>query len=162
MKIYIASDHGGYEYKGELKKYLKGKGYQVEDMGAHELDPKDDYTDFVFPLAVRVSKESALRRLPPEADRQGEHVFGIIFGRSGNGEQIAANKVKGIRAVLCLNETMAKKAREHNDANVLSLGADYIDLPTAKKVVDVFLKTPFSEAERHSRRLGKISKYEST
>ncbi|MCH7641052.1 RpiB/LacA/LacB family sugar-phosphate isomerase [Patescibacteria group bacterium] len=156
MKVYFASDHGGFEYKEELKKYLKGKGYQVEDMGAHELNPKDDYTDFVFPLALRVSKESALRQA------QGKEVFGIVLGRSGNGEQIAANKVKGIRAVICLNETMAKKAREHNDANVLSLGADYIDLPTAKKVVDVFLKTPFSEAERHSRRLGKISKYEST
>jgi ribose 5-phosphate isomerase B len=148
MKVYIASDHGGFEYKEELKKYLKGKGYEVEDMGAHELDPKDDYTDFVFPLAMRVSKE--------------EGSFGIVLGRSGNGEQIAANKVKGIRAVLCLNEVMAEKARDHNDANVLSLGADYVDLETAKKVVEVFLETPFSEAERHVRRIGKITNYEET
>jgi len=148
MKIYLASDHGGFEYKEELKKYLKGKGYEVEDMGAHELDPKDDYTDFVFPLAMRVSKE---------ADSMG-----IVLGRSGNGEQIAANKIKGIRAVLCLTEVMAKKAREHNNANVLSLGADYIDLKTTKKIVDAFLTTPFSEAERHKRRIDKISSYEAS
>ncbi|MFV1917110.1 MAG: RpiB/LacA/LacB family sugar-phosphate isomerase [Patescibacteria group bacterium] len=146
MKIYIASDHGGFEYKEELKNYLKGKGYEVEDTGAHELDPKDDYTDFVFPLAMRVSKEAGS--------------MGIVLGRSGNGEQVAANKVKGIRAALCLNETMAKKARDHNDANVLSLGADYIDLETAKKVVEVFLETQFSNAKRHKRRLRKVSDYE--
>lgn len=146
MKVYIASDHGGFEYKKELIKYLKGKGYDVEDMGAEVLDPKDDYTDFVFPLAMRISKEVGS--------------MGIVLGRSGNGEQIAANKVKGIRAVICLTETMAQKAREHNDANVLSLGADYVDLETAKKVVETFLKTPFSNAERHSRRIRKISDYE--
>lgn len=145
-KVYIASDHGGFEYKKELKKHLKTKGYEVEDMGNVELDPKDDYTDFVFPLAIRVSNE--------------KQSFGIVLGRSGNGEQIAANKVKGIRAVLCLNERMAEKARDHNDANILSLGADYIDIDTAKKVVETFLKTPFSEGERHARRLRKINDYE--
>lgn len=145
MKVYLASDHGGYKYKEELKKYLAEKGYEIEDMGNTELDPKDDYTDFVFPLAVRVSKEEGSR--------------GIVLGRSGNGEQIAANKVKGIRAVLCLSEKMAQKAREHNDANVLSLGADYIDLGTVKKIVGAFLTTPFSGKERHKRRLSKISKY---
>lgn len=150
MKVYIASDHGGYKYKEELKEYIRDKGFEVEDMGTHELDPKDDYPDFVLPLAEKV----ALRRA------QGENDFGIIFGRSGNGEQIAANKVKGIRAALCLNEQMAQKAREHNDANILSLGADYIDLETAKKIAETFLKTPFSEDKRHKRRLDKISKYE--
>ena len=146
MKIYIASDHGGFEYKEELKRFLKDKGYEVEDMGAHELNPEDDYPDFVLPLAERVSKEHGS--------------FGVVLGRSGNGEAIAANKVKGIRAALCSNEIMAKMAREYNNASVLSLGAEYIDLETAKKVVEVFLKTPFSNEERHSRRLRKISDYE--
>lgn len=146
MKVYIASDHGGYKYKEELKEYIRDKGFEVEDMGTHELDLNDDYPDFVIPLALRVA--------------QGKQDLGIVIGRSGNGEQIAANKVKGIRAALCLTEVMARKARDHNDANVLSLGADYIDLETAKKVVDKFLETPFSEAERHKRRLEKISNYE--
>ena len=145
MKVFIASDHGGFEYKEELKKYLSGKGYEVEDMGAYELNPEDDYTDFVFPLAKKVSQDGGS--------------FGIVIGRSGNGEAIAANKVKGIRAAVCLNEKMAIMAREHNNANVLSLGADYIDLETAKKVVDAFLETPFSEEDRHIRRLKKISEY---
>ena len=146
MRVYIASDHGGYEYKEALKKYLKDKEYDVEDMGNSHLDPKDDYTDFVFSLAVKVSKEKGS--------------FGIVLGRSGNGEQIAANKVKGIRAAICLNERMAEKARDSNDANILSLGADYIDLETAKKVAETFLKTPFSNAEKHARRLNKIQSYE--
>lgn len=148
MKVYIASDHGGFEYKKELKKYLKGKGYEVEDLGAHEFDPKDDYADFVFPLALRVSKKLGS--------------FGVVLGRSGNGEQITANKVKGIRAVLCFNEKMAQKAREHNDANVLSLGADYIELKEAKKIVEIFLSSPYPAEERHARRIGKITSYEET
>lgn len=148
MKVYIASDHGGYKYKGDLKKYLQGKGYEVEDMGARERDPVDDYPDFVIPLALRVS--------------QSKEVLGIVIGRSGNGEQIAANKVRGIRAALCLNEPMAKKAREDNDANVLALGADFINLETAKKIVEVFLETPFSKEEKHKRRIDKISDYETS
>lgn len=145
MKIYLASDHGGFKLKEVLKKYLQGKGYEIEDMGNTELDPNDDYPDFVFPLAVRVSKET--------------DSFGIVLGRSGNGEAIAANKVKGIGAAVCLNEVMARKAREHNDANVLSLGADFIKREEAKKVVDVFLKTPFSEEKRYRRRVEKIASY---
>lgn len=148
MRIYIASDHGGYQLKEELKGYLKDKGYQVEDLGNTKFDPEDDYPDFVFPLASRVA--------------QGEQGLGIVIGRSGNGETMAANKVKGIRAVVCLNEKMAQKARLDNDANVLSLGADYINTETAKKIVDAFLTTLFSGEERHKRRLGKIKNYESS
>ena len=147
MKIFIASDHGGYKLKEDLKKYLLTQGYEVEDMGNTKLDPEDDYPDFVFPLAKKVSKEKG--------------GFGIVLGRSGNGEAIAANKVKGTRAAVCLNEAMAQKAREDNNANVLALGADYINLETAKKIVDMFLKTLFSEAERHKRRIGKINVCES-
>ena len=86
--------------------------------------------------------------------------FGIVIGRSGNGEAIAANKVKGVRAAVCLNSEMAKKAREHNDANVLSLGADYISLDEAKEMIKIFLETDFSDEERHKRRLEKIVKLE--
>lgn len=146
MKIYTASDHGGYQYKEKLKKYLNEQGYEVEDIGAHGLNPDDDYPDFVFPLAERVSKDPGS--------------LGIALGRSGNGEAIAANKIKGIRAALCVNGEMAQKAREHNNANILSLGADYVSLKDAKKVVETFLKTPFSNADRHKRRLEKITRYE--
>lgn len=150
MRVYVASDHGGFKLKEELKKHLQERGDEVVDVGNTKLDPNDDYPDFILPLAEKVALRQA----------QGKPAFGIVLGRSGNGEAIAANKVKGIRAALCLNEIMAQKAREHNDANVLSLGADYIDLETAKKVVETFLGTPFSEAARHKRRLDKISSYE--
>lgn len=144
-KIYIASDHGGFSLKEVLKRHLQEKGYEVEDMGNIKYDPEDDYPDFVIPLALRVV--------------QSKQDFGIVIGRSGNGEAMAANKVKGIRAALSLNEQMAKKAREHNNANILSLGADYIEPEVAKKIVDVFLETPFSEEEGHKRRLEKIFSY---
>ena len=146
MRIYIASDHGGLKLKEELKKHLRERGDEVVDMGNTKFDPEDDYPDFVLPLAEKAATE-------PES-------FGIVLGRSGNGEQIAANKVRGIRAALCINPEMARKAREDNNANVLALGADFIDEKTAKRVVDVFLKTPFSQKERHKRRIAKISSYE--
>jgi ribose 5-phosphate isomerase B len=147
MKTYIAADHGGHELKKELMKYLEEKGYVIEDMGNKEHDPQDDYPDFVFPLAEKVAKEMG--------------ATGIILGRSGNGEAIAANKVKGIRAVVCINVKMAKKAREDNNANILSLGADYVDIDTAKKIVDAFLETFSSKEEKHKRRVNKITSYES-
>jgi ribose 5-phosphate isomerase B len=147
MRIYIASDHGGFSLKKELIEYLKNLNYQVEDLGNSKLDPKDDYPDFMIPLAERVVKENAL---------------GIIVGRSGNGEAIAANKVKGVRAVVCVTEKMAKKAKEDNNANILSLGADYLNKDLAQKVTKVFLETRFSEEERHARRIGKITSYESS
>lgn len=145
MKIYIGSDHGGYQLKEELKGYLKELGYEVEDMGAHTLDPNDDYPDFVFPAAEAVAKNPGS--------------VGIVIGRSGNGEVMAANKVKGIRAALCWNEEVARLARKDNDANVLSLGADFVSVGEAKKIVKTFLETPFSEEERHKRRIEKINNY---
>ncbi len=148
MKTYIAADHGGYELKEKLISYLKEKGYVIEDMGNKEHDPQDDYPDFVFPLAEKVAKEMG--------------AIGIILGRSGNGEAIAANKVKNIRAAVCLDVKMAKKAREHNDANILSLGADFVDIDTAKKIADAFLETFSSKEEKHKRRVNKITSYEST
>lgn len=147
MKILIAADHGGFELKEYLKEYLREKGHQIEDIGNRELDPNDDYPDFVLPLAEKVSKEAGV---------------GIVIGRSGNGEAIAANKVKGVRAALCTSKQLAKKAREDNQANILALGADFIDEELAKEIVDVFLETEFSQEERHVRRVEKITSYESS
>lgn len=147
MKVYITSDHGGFDLKKSLIEFLKNLDYQVEDLGNEVKDPQDDYPDFVIPLAEKVVKEGA---------------WGVIIGRSGNGEAIAANKVKGARAAVCVSEKMAQKAREDNDANVLSIGADYINLDLAKRIVETFLKTEFSKADRHVRRIEKISSYESS
>jgi ribose 5-phosphate isomerase B len=147
MRVFIAADHGGYELKEVLKSYLGDKGIKVIDVGNSEYDPNDDYPDFVLPLSEKVSKEGGV---------------GIVIGMSGNGEQIAANKVEGIRAALCASSKLAKKAREDNHANVLALGADFIDETTAKETVDTFLKTEFSKEERHVRRVKKITSYESS
>lgn len=147
MKIYIGADHGGYRLKEELKVFLTTEGYEVEDMGGYKLDQQDDYPDFIFPVAQKVASQPGSR--------------GIVLGRSGIGEAVAANKVKGIRAALCLTPEMAKKAREHGDANILSLGADLIDVKPAEEVVRTFLETPFSQEERHKRRIEKIKEYES-
>lgn len=148
MKIFIGSDHAGFNLKEELKRYMLEHGYNVEDMGANKIDPEDDYPDYVVPVAQNVA--------------QNPGSMGIVIGRSGNGEAIMANKVKGIRAALCTNEEMAYKAKADNDANILSLGADFLDLETAKRIVKVFLETPFSNEERHVRRVKKIEYYEST
>lgn len=147
-KVFIASDHGGFKYKEKLKVWLLENNTQVEDLGSFRLDPEDDYPDFIIPLAKKVVNDSKSR--------------GIILGRSGNGEAIAANKVRGARAAVCLNKKMAEKAREDNDANVISLGADFITFDQAKVIVKTFLETPFSGAERHKRRLEKISKAETS
>ena len=144
--IYLGSDHGGYELKEIVKQFLTENNLTFEDLGADNLNPQDDYPDFIIPVAQKVASNPSS--------------LGIILGRSGNGEAIAANKVKGVRAAVCLNEEMAKKAKEHNNANVLSLGADYISLDEAKKIVKVFLDTPFTNDERHIRRINKIKKIE--
>lgn len=144
--IYIGADHGGYVRKEELKFYLGNAGYELEDCGAYDEIQDDDYPDFVIPVAKKVAQNPDSR--------------GIVIGRSGNGEAIVANKIKGVRAALCTNVEMAKKAREHNDANVLSLGADYTDHDRAREIAMAFLETPFSQEERHKRRLEKIAQIE--
>jgi ribose 5-phosphate isomerase B len=148
MKIYLASDHGGYFYKEEIQKHLEGKGYAVEDVGNLDFVKEDDYPDFVIPLAEKVAKD--------------KKSLGIVLGRSGNGELIAANKVKGARAVMGCSAAMVKKAKEDNDPNILSLGADFLTLQQALDCVEVFLKTSFSKVERHARRVKKITDYESS
>lgn len=147
MKIYIAADHAGFYLKKQLIQYLPLKGYEVEDMGAYEMDENDDYPDFVIPCAQRV------------ADETGS--LGVVIGGSGQGEAIAANKVNGIRAAVYYggNYQIPKLAREHNDANILSLGARFMSADDAKKAVTIFLETEF-EGGRHQKRLDKIAKIE--
>jgi len=143
MKIYIASDHAGYQLKRQLKKYLEVKGYKVEDFGAHELDDDDDYPDFIIPCVQKVVEE--------------KDAMGIVIGGSGNGEAIAANKVKGIRAAVYNGgkPEIGRLAKEHNNANVLSLGARFISEEDAKRAVTMWLDSKF-EGGRHERRLKKI------
>lgn len=149
MIIYLAADHRGFELKEKIKQWLEEWGYEYQDMGAFELDANDDYVDFVAKAAKKVSED-------PENSRA------IVLGRSGQGEAIAANKFKGVRAVVYYGgeEEIVSLSREHNDANVLSLGASFIDHNTAKSIIKLWLQTPFSDENRHSRRLQKIKELE--
>jgi len=149
--IYIAADHAGFHLKKQLIQYLKVKGLEVEDMGAFELDETDDYPDFILPCAKRV----ALRRA------QGHDDLGIVIGGSGQGEAIVANKVKGIRAAVVNspNVQIARLAREHNNANILALGARFLSVDDAKKAVSTWLEAKF-EGGRHQYRIDKITKME--
>lgn len=146
VKIFLGSDHAGYELKEEIKRFLQEEGYEVVDRGAFEYDKDDDYPDFCSAAAKKV------------AENPGS--FGFVFGKSGAGEAIVANKVKGVRAVLAVNEENVRLSREHNDANVLSLGSIFYDTETAKRLAKLFLETPFSGEERHQRRIDKIKQIE--
>lgn len=146
MKIHVGTDHAGFEFKNELVKYLKSKGHDVVDHGAFEYDAEDDYPAFCIAAAEAVASDATS--------------LGIVIGGSGNGEQIAANKVVGIRAALAWSVETATLAREHNNANVLGLGARMHDEATAFAIVDAFIQTPFSNVERHIRRIGQIAEFE--
>ena len=145
--IYIASDHAGFELKKQILEHLKKTDQEVQDCGPLVLDPADDYPDFVIPCAQKVA--------------QNPGSMGIILGRSGNGEAMAANKVKGIRAALFYgtHEEIVRLAREHNNANVLSLGAQFLTIDQVKRAIDLFIETKF-EGGRHQRRVDKISQFE--
>jgi ribose 5-phosphate isomerase B len=145
MKIYFGTDHAGFELKEKLKKYVASLGYEVEDMGNVVYDKEDDYPDFILPVAEKVAKD-------PEGSR------GIILGGSGQGEAMAANRVKGVRATVLYeyNEDIVNLSREHNNANILSLGARFISEEDAKQAVKLWLKLPFSGEERHVRRIKKF------
>jgi ribose 5-phosphate isomerase B len=145
MRIYIGSDHAGYKLKEELKKYLGSLDYKnIEDKGAFILDSDDDYPDFILPVAESVAKE--------------KDSFGIILGGSGQGEQMAANKVRGIRATEYYggDTDIVKVSREHNNANILSIGARFATEDEAMEAVKVFLQTKFSGELRHLRRIAKF------
>jgi ribose 5-phosphate isomerase B len=151
MKIYIGSDHAGFELKNVLVSHLELMGHEVTDKGAFNLDPADDYPDFVSLVA-----EGVVEDLSAQAGNSG--AMGIVLGGSGTGEAIEANRLFGVRAAVYYggNEEIVKLAREHNDANILSLGARFISEDEAKKVVDLFLETKFSGDERHKRRILKL------
>lgn len=156
--LYIASDHAGFELKEKLKVFLKELGHEIEDLGAFSYDESDDYPDFILPAARAVAAD-------PEGNR------GIILGGSGQGEAMAANRIKGVRAAVYYGSSKSGETasdaveedleiirlnRQHNNANVLSLGARFIFEDDAKKAVKLWLETEFSGEERHLRRIQKI------
>jgi ribose 5-phosphate isomerase B len=145
MKIYISADHAGFYLKKQLIQYLEIKDYEVEDCGAFEMDEADDYPDFVIPCAQKVAGD--------------KDSLGIVIGGSGNGEAIAANKVNGIRAAVFYGGgkfEIPKLAREHNNANILSLGARFVSADDAKRGITAWLEAKF-EGGRHQKRLDKIA-----
>lgn len=144
MRIYIASDHAGFELKKILVSHLELMGHVVTDKGAYELNPADDYPDFVSLVA--------------EAVVAGDADFGVVLGGTGTGEAIETNRLFGVRTAVYYGgpEEIIKLAREHNDANILSLGARFISGDEAKRAVDIFLETKFSGDERHKRRILKL------
>ena len=154
-KVYLASDHAGYALKEVLVPYIGTLGYAAENMGAHTLDPDDDYPDFITPCAQRVAGDAGS--------------FGIILGASGQGEAMTANRVPGVRAAVFYGAPVKEQedaagntlsliasVRAHNDANILSLGTRFITEEEAREAVRTFLTTPFSGETRHLRRLGKF------
>lgn len=146
--LYIAADHAGFELKSALIDFFKQNGIEYEDCGPFAYDALDDYPDFIIPASEKVAKSV--------------HNRGIVIGGSGQGEAIAANKVKGIRAALYYgyDENIISLSREHNNANILSLGARFVSAEDAKKVVRKWLEIEFSTDTRHLRRINKIADYE--
>lgn len=146
--LYIASDHAGFQLKEELDDYLETLGQKIEDLGPYEMNPQDDYPDFALALAKKVAS--------------GEDGIGILICGTGQGMCMAANKVGGIRAAFAVDEFTARSAKEHVDANILCLGARITDPETAKKIVKIWLETPFSGEDRHNRRLKKIEEMDNS
>lgn len=145
MRVHIATDHAGFELKEHLVKVLRDAGYEVIDHGAITYDPNDDYPQMCIEAAEGVVSDPGS--------------LGVVIGGSGNGEQMAANLVKGARAALVWNEDIAVLAREHNNANVIAVGARQHSKEDATRFVLTFLETPFSEDERHKRRIAVMDAY---
>jgi ribose 5-phosphate isomerase B len=144
MKIYIGTDHAGFELKQKLVPFLESLGHEAVDFGAQEYNENDDYPDFIAPVAKAVSEDASAR--------------GIILGGSGQGEAMTANKFPHVRAAVYYGGTLdiVRLSREHNDANILSLGARFLSKDEAKSAVELWLNTPFSGEERHKRRIEKL------
>ena len=148
MRVHIAADHAGYELKTHLVEHLEAAGHDVVDHGAHEFDALDDYPSFCFAAGEAVVAEPGS--------------LGVVIGGSGNGEQIAANKVAGVRAALAWNLDTARLGRQHNDANVVAVGARQHSVDEAVELVDAFLAEPFSGDPRHQRRIDLLTAYEAS
>jgi ribose 5-phosphate isomerase B len=148
VRVYLGSDHAGFELKARIIEWLSSAGHEPVDCGPTSYDPEDDYPVYVMRAAAGVAGEPG--------------TLGIVIGGSGNGEQIASNKIPGIRAALAFSDETAQLARLHNDANVLSLGARMYDDDAALGFVKVFVGTAFSGEARHARRLAEIANYEKT
>ena len=152
MRVHLGSDHAGLELKAHLRSWLTEHGYEPVDHGPFTYDAQDDYPVFCLRAAEGVARERA----------EGMDSLGVVIGGSGNGEQIAANKVPTIRCALAWSEETASLAREHNDAWVVSVGGRMHPIEDMTRFVEVFLSTPFSGDERHVRRIGQIGDYERT
>ncbi len=146
MRIHIAADHAGFELKAHLIEHLRAAGHDVTDHGAHSYDPEDDYPAVCFAAAGAVVADPGS--------------LGVVIGGSGNGEQIAANKVPGVRAALAWNTTTARLGRAHNDANVVAVGGRQHSVDEAVEIVDAFLAESFSGDARHQRRIDQLAAYE--
>ena len=152
MRIHIATDHAGLDFSRDLQTHLRAAGHEVVDHGPQSFDPLDDYPSFCISAARAVAADQ----------KAGIETLGVVFGGSGNGEQIAANKVVGIRAALVWSLDTATLAREHNDANVISIGARQHTVDEAVSYIDAFIATPFSGEKRHARRIAQLTEYEVT
>jgi len=152
MRVHLGSDHAGLDLKDHLLAWLRDHGYEPVDHGPFVHDALDDYPVFCLRAAEAVAAERA----------EGADSLGVVIGGSGNGEQIASNKVKGVRSALAWSEETAVLAREHNDANVVSVGGRMHTLEDMTRFVEVFLATPFPGDERHVRRIGQLADYETT
>ncbi len=146
MRVHIGGDHAAFELHQELIAYLRELGHEVTDHGPHTYDPADDYPVFVLRAALAVQEDA--------------ESLGVVLGGSGNGEQMAANKVRGIRAALCYNADLARLAREHNNAQIISIGGRMNTVEEAKEMVRVFLETEFTGEERHQRRIDMVLAWE--
>ncbi|GAA4377580.1 ribose-5-phosphate isomerase [Paeniglutamicibacter cryotolerans] len=152
MRVHIATDHAGLELSAHLISHLTAKGFEMIDHGPSAYDAEDDYPSFCINAALAVVADQ----------RAGVDSLGIVLGGSGNGEQIAANKVQGARAALAWNLDTARLAREHNNANIVAVGGRQHPLEEATEIIEAFLAEPFSNVERHIRRISKIAIYETT
>ena len=148
MRVYLGSDHAGFELKNHLVAHLASLGHEVVDVGPSAYDAEDDYPPYCLHTAARVVADPGS--------------LGVVIGGSGNGEQIAANKVPGARCALAWSTETASLARQHNNAQVMGIGARMHTVPEALEMVDAFLSTPWSGAERHQRRIDILKKYEET
>jgi ribose 5-phosphate isomerase B len=148
MRVYLGSDHAGFELKARLFDHVGSLGHEAVDCGALTFDPEDDYPAPCIAAATRMIGDPGS--------------LAIVIGGSGNGEQIAANKVTGVRAALVWSDDTARLARQHNDANVISIGARNHPVEDALRFVEIFLATPFSQEARHQRRIDELAEYERT